>query len=88
MRALDAMNETELKEIICKKFLDGDMEFPLELDTNLLEEGICDSLGLVQLTRKIEERVRGIKILDQEITRENFATMRAILRFVEKKARA
>ena len=79
------MNEQKLKKIVCKKFLDGDMDFPLGLDTNLLEEGICDSLGLVQLAKKIEEHVPGIKIRDQEIIRENFGSMRAILKFIEKK---
>ncbi len=81
------MTETDLKAIICKKFLDGDTEFPVALDTNLLEEGICDSLGLVQLAGEIEKRVPGIKIKDQEITRDNFGSMRKILVLVDKKAR-
>jgi acyl carrier protein len=82
------MVESDLKALICKSFLDGDTDFPLALDTNLLEEGICDSLGLVRLAGKIEKQIPGIKIRDQEITRDNFSSMRKILAFVEKKARA
>ncbi len=82
------MTEQELKILICKKFLDGDTDYPITLDTNLLEEGICDSLGLVQLAGKIEEKVAGLKIRDQEITRDNFGSMRRMLDFLAKKARA
>jgi len=79
------MTEQELKEIICNKFLQGDLQFPIDLDTRLIEEGICDSLGLVRLVAEIENRCAGVHIEDQEITRENFGTMAAILRLVEQK---
>jgi acyl carrier protein len=79
------MTEQELKALICKKFLDGDTDYPIGLDTNLVEEGICDSLGLVQLAGKLQDKVAGLQIRDQEITRDNFGTMGRILAFVAKK---
>ena len=81
------MDTASLKELVCKMFLGGDVSFPIEPDTNLLEDGICDSLGLVQLAGEIEKRIPGIKIRDQEITRENFATYGSILRFLATKSK-
>lgn len=82
------MTEKELREIICIKFLQGDLQFPIDVDTRLLDEGICDSLGLVQLVAEIEKRCPDVFIEDHEIVRENFGTMAAILRLVEQKASA
>jgi acyl carrier protein len=82
------MDEQEVREIICHKFLDGDMEFPIEVETRLLEEGICDSLGLVQIVSEIESRYPALHILDQEVTRENFGSIAAILNYVARKQTA
>lgn len=81
------MDATSLRELICKMFLGGDTSFPIEPDTHLLEDGICDSLGLVQLAGELEKRTPGIKIRDQEITRDNFGTPASILRFLASKSR-
>ncbi len=81
------MDAEALRQTICKLFLGGDTSFPIGLDTKLLEEGICDSLGLVQLAGELEKRAVGIRIKDQEITRENFGTMAAILDFLASKQR-
>ncbi len=81
------MNEQILREIICTRFLDGDTEFPIDANTKLLDEGICDSLGLVQLVNEIESRCPGICIQDQEVTHTTFGSISAILRFLEQKQR-
>ncbi|NUP07117.1 MAG: acyl carrier protein [Polyangiaceae bacterium] len=78
------MNETQLHSVICELFLNGDSGFPLDGDTDLLEEGICDSLGLVRLAQRIEQ-LAGVSIDDQDITRENMASMGAILAFVDRR---
>jgi acyl carrier protein len=79
------MDERELREIICDKFLGGDRDFPVDADTRLLEEGICDSLGLVQIVSELEGRVPALRIPDQDVTRENFGSIAAILEYVERK---
>ena len=38
-----------------------------------------------KLVAEIEKRYPGVRIEDQEITRENFGTIEAILRFVKSK---
>lgn len=75
------MTENELKILVCELFLGGDVSFPIDGDTRLLEEGICDSLGLVRLVAEMEKRVPGLKVHDQDITRENMGSISAILEF-------
>jgi acyl carrier protein len=82
------MDERELREIICYKFLGGDTDFPIAADTRLLEEGICDSLGLVQIVSEIETRIPSLRIPDQDVTRENFGSIAAILGYVERRRSA
>jgi len=79
------MDESEIREIVCNVFLGGDLDFPIDTNTRLLEEGICDSLGLVQIVSEVEKRLPGIKIDDREITRDNFATIATIKRFIDTK---
>jgi len=58
------------------------LDFPIKTDTRLLEEGICDSLGLVQIVSEIEGRIPAMRIPDQDVTRENFGSIAAILRYI------
>jgi acyl carrier protein len=78
------MTEAEIKTIVCNLFLGGEEE-ALEPDSNLLEDGICDSLGLVQIVAEIEKRVPGIKIRDVEVTHDSFASIQRIAAFIAKK---
>jgi acyl carrier protein len=76
------MSETEVKNLICALFLGGDTDYPIEGDTDLLEDGICDSLGLVQLVSELESHTPGLKVLDPDITRENFGSIVRILGYL------
>lgn len=76
------MNETDIRHLICKRFLGGDLDFPIKADTRLLEEGICDSLGLVQIVSELEGRYPALRIPDQDVTRENFGSISAIMRYI------
>jgi acyl carrier protein len=82
------VDERDLREIICDKFLGGDRDFPIDADTRLLEEGICDSLGLVQIVSELEGRVPSLRIPDQDVTRENFGSIAAILDYVNRRRAA
>ncbi len=77
------MENKDIKELICKLFLGGDIGFPLELDTDLLQEGICDSLALVQLATHLETACPAIRIHDVEITPENLGSIGRIAHFVK-----
>jgi acyl carrier protein len=64
-------------------------EFPTERahlapDENLLAQGILDSMGLLNLVTHLETRY-GIAATEADMVPENFATLRAIVAFVERK---
>jgi len=71
--------------LICRLFLNGDESMAVSLDTKLIQEGICDSLGLVTLALELEKQYSPLRILDQEITQENFGSIRELLRFLSQK---
>ena len=58
----------------------------LELSTgdDLVALGVIDSLGFVELVEEVQARY-GISVSDLEITEENFGSIDAIARFVERK---
>lgn len=77
-----ALKTEDIKTIICDLFLGGDAGFPLEADTDLLREGICDSLALVQIATELEQKVPELKVFDAEITGENFGSIARIEAFL------
>jgi acyl carrier protein len=81
------MTDDEIKRLICDLFLDGDVDFPLTPDMQLLEEGICDSLGLLRLGLEVEKRNPGLKVRDQDVTRDNFGSITAIRSFLVRNGR-
>jgi acyl carrier protein len=55
--------------------------------SKLLEEGILDSLGVLELVNFLQDD-HGIPIEDEELVPENFASIDAIAAFVEAKVAA
>jgi len=53
-------------------------------DVQLLESGIVDSLGTLDIVNFLEQTF-AIKIADEELTPENFACIRQLAKFVNKK---
>lgn len=76
------MDENELREFICARFLAG-RNLPITDRTDLVDEGICDSLGLVELAAFVEKRCAGLRVRDREITRANFGSIAAVLAFLK-----
>ena len=74
--------ELQVRAVIVELFLGGDESFPLERDTHLIESGICDSMGLVQLAAALEQRFPGLRIDDQDITHDNMGSPLAIASFL------
>jgi acyl carrier protein len=56
----------------------------VEDDRSLLEEGIIDSLKMVELLSFIEGRY-GVVVDDDELIPENFETLNAMVNFLEQK---
>lgn len=75
--------EPEIRKFIADKFLFGD-DKKLESDVSLLEAGIIDSTGILELINHLEERY-GIKVNDDELVPENLDTIASISAFLSKK---
>jgi acyl carrier protein len=54
---------------------------------NLLETGVLDSLGLMQLVIFIEEKL-GVKVPDEDVVIENFSSVDALTGYLERMKRA
>ncbi len=73
----------KIKDFIVDTFLYGSDE-DLQNDTSMLEEGIIDSTGVLELVSFIEGEFR-ISVEDDELIPENLDTVDNILKFIEKK---
>ena len=74
----------EIRQFIADRFLFGDDQ-KLGDDDSLLEAGIIDSTGILELIGHLEERY-GIKVNDDELVPENLDTIAAIAMFLARKA--
>ena len=75
--------ETEIRQFIADRFLFGD-DKKLGDEDSLLEAGIIDSTGILELINHLEERY-GIKVNDDELVPENLDTIASIGAFLGKK---
>lgn len=71
-----------IREFVCKTTF-TDLQ-KINDDTLLFEEGIFDSMGLLNLIAFLEEDFK-IKIEDSELDADNFGSVDAIASFLERK---
>ena len=72
------------KEYIVGNFMSSGGEKSLRDDASLLEEGIMDSTGVLDLVMFIEETF-GIAVKDEELIPENLDSVDKLVAFVERK---
>lgn len=73
--------ERTLRKYICNELMFEEDESRLAVDTPLLEQGIIDSLRLLQLVQFMEEQF-GVSIADTDLVPENFHSVNALTRLV------
>ena len=73
----------EVRQFIVENFLFGDGQL-LQEETSLMEEGIMDSTGILELLFFLEETF-GISVEDDELVPENMDSLQNIAKFIEKK---
>jgi acyl carrier protein len=71
------MLKAELASFIEQKLVGDDRRITISEKTPLIEEGIIDSMGLLQIVVFLEERA-GVRVPDDEVIPENFETIEAI----------
>jgi acyl carrier protein len=72
-----------IKDFIIENFLFGEQQ-EINSDTNLLEKGIIDSTGIVELVSFLEETYN-IIVEDDELVSGNFSTLKSVSDFLENK---
>jgi acyl carrier protein len=74
----------QLREFIETNFLYLEPDLELSDQDDLLELGVIDSLGFVELVEEVQARF-GIAVEDVEITEENFGSVEGMVAFVDAK---
>ena len=79
--------QDQLKNYIVSQFLFEHDQQSLDPDDDLLNQGIVDSMGVLQLVNYIEETF-GIRVSDEEIIPENFRSLNTLTNLVRQKIEA
>lgn len=74
----------QIKEHIAAEFMTGRSASELEDDTRLIDEEIIDSLGIFLLVNFVQDKF-GVDIGPEEVTIENFESVKAITDLVSGK---
>jgi acyl carrier protein len=75
--------KAEVRGFVVKNFLFG-QEDGLQDEASLLEQGIMDSTGVLELVAFLEKEL-GVKVEDAELVPENLDSVEAIAAFVARK---
>lgn len=79
--------ESEIRTFIADNFLLGDDVQNLPGSASLIDAGIIDSTGVLELVGFLEDRY-GIRIADHELLPENLDSIDNVIRFVGSKQSA
>ncbi len=77
----------DIRNYILENFLFTTVSDTFLDDSSLLDQGLIDSTGILELVYFVEETF-GIKIADREMVPENFDSVNNIARFVQQKQQA
>jgi acyl carrier protein len=84
-------SESEIRAAIHEFFVDnflmGDATLAVRDDESLLEAGIVDSTGMLEMVMFLEQHF-ALKIEDRELVPENLDSLQRLVRFVGHKLRA
>jgi len=75
--------EGEVNTFVVASFLAGSF-VDLQPDDSLLDMGVIDSTGVLELVSYLEEHF-GIKVEDEEMIPDNLESIKNVARYVEKK---
>lgn len=75
----------KVRSYILENYLFSDDPSDLADDISLLEKGVIDSTGIMELVFFLEEEF-GIKIDDEEMVPENLDSVNSIIKFVQGKS--
>ena len=76
--------ETLVKEYVARNFIFSDNGFPYSDDASFLEEGIVDSIGVMELVAFVEEQF-SVRVDDLDVTPENFDSINRLAAYIRRK---
>ena len=76
-----------MKEKVLEIFIEviGNDEIAEDLDLDLFEAGLLDSLAIIEVLLKIEEKL-GIKLQPTDLERDDMSTVNKLTAFLENRA--
>ena len=77
--------EQEIRSYIAKNLLFSNNGYPYADDTSFLEEGIVDSMGIMELVMFVGETF-GITVEDEELVPDNFDSVSRVADYIRRKA--
>ena len=78
---------SEIRNYICGTMLIGLSDQSIEPDESLVQRGVVDSTGVLELVEFLQDRY-GISVKDEEITIQNLDTLNSITAFLQQKLAA
>ena len=79
--------EQEIRQFITDNFLFGEVDASLSNDDSLLDHGVIDSTGVLELVAFLEDKYE-IQIPDSELVPTNLDSVNSMVQFVNRKVRA
>jgi acyl carrier protein len=76
--------EDQIRQYVASNFLFSDDGYQLPNDASLLEEGIVDSTGVLELVMFVEETFN-ITVEDEEIVPDNFDSVSQLAAYIRRK---
>jgi len=74
-----------IQAYVAENFLLSSNGFDLSDDASLLDEGIVDSTGVLELVLFVEEQFN-IEVLDNEIVPDSFDSVNSLTSYIERKS--
>ena len=76
--------EQDIRQFIIDNFLFGELDTELSNDDSLLDRGIIDSTGVLELVTFLEDKY-AMKIQDDELVPQNLDSIKGLVQFVNRK---
>lgn len=79
--------EDQIKQYMAENILFSDDGFEYEHDVSFIQEGILDSIGVLELVAFVKDAF-GVDVYDQEVTLENFDSVDRLANYIRRKLTA
>jgi len=76
--------QAQIRDYIAQNLLFSDDGFGYEDDASFLEEGIVDSVGIMELVLFIEEDI-GLSVDDEDLTPDNFDSVNKLANYIKRR---